>query len=118
MSVSRSWSHSSFPTQHLYRYVGSSILVQVYQYKAVLTGALMRPYGVDLYAANGKTAKTSGLADCVKFQLGGNELEINFVIVDDAMGVEDFLLERKFLRTYQGLVDLTAMKVIVVPTPD
>ena len=29
------------------------------------------------------------------------------------MGVEDFLLGRNFLRAYQVLVDLTAMRVIV-----
>ena len=76
----------------------------------------MRPYGVDVYAANGKTIKTFGLAEHVKFQLGGYELETNFVVVDDAMGVEDFLLGRIFLKTYQVLVDLTAMRV-TVPAP-
>ena len=34
------------------------------------------------------------------------------MVVDDAMGVEDFLLGRNFLRAYQVLVDLTAMKII------
>ena len=34
-------------------------------------------------------------------------------MVDDAVGVEDFLLGRNFLRAYQVLVDITAMKVIV-----
>ena len=47
-------------------------------------------YGVDFYAANAKTIKTFGLAEHVRFQLGGYELETNFVVVDDAMGVEDF----------------------------
>ena len=80
---------------------------------AVQTGAVLRPYKVDLYAANGKTIKTFGIVECVRFQLGGYELQTNFVVVDDAMGVEDFLLGRNFLRTYQVLVDLTAMKIVV-----
>ena len=93
---------------------GVSILtLSAYNKLAVHTGTLMRPYGVDLYAANGKTFRTFGLAEQVKFQLGGYELATNFVVVDDAMSVEDFLLGRNFLRTYQGLVDLTAMKVVV-----
>ena len=61
-------------------------------------------------AANGKTIKLFGLAEKIKFQLRGYELETNFVVVDDAMGVEDFLLGRNFLRAYQVF---TAMKVIV-----
>ena len=34
-------------------------------------------------------------------------------MVDDAKVVEDFLLGRNFLRTYQVLVDLTSMKIVV-----
>ena len=75
------------------------------------TGTPMRPYGVDLYAVNKKTIKTFDLAEHVEFQLRGYELETNFVVVEDAM--VDFLLGRKLLRTYQVLVDLTAMGVIV-----
>ena len=45
-----------------------------------------------MYTANGKTIKTFGLAENVKFQLVGYELETNFVIVDGAMDVEDHLL--------------------------
>ena len=41
------------------------------------------------------------------------ELETNFVVVDDAMAVEDFLLDRNFLRAYQVLVDLTSVKIVV-----
>ena len=93
---------------------GVSILTfSAYNRIVVRTGKLLRPYGVDLYAANGKTIKTFGLAEKVKFQLGGYELETNFVVVDDAMVVEDFPLGRNFLRAHQVLVDLTAMKVIV-----
>ena len=87
---------------------GVSILTFSSYYRlAVDTGTLMRRYGVDLYAANGRTIKTFGLAGTVRFQLGGYELEKNFV------GIEDFLLGLNFLRIYQVLVDLTAMKVIV-----
>ena len=80
---------------------------------AVQTGAVLRPYRIDLYAANGKTIKTFGMVERVRFQLGGNELQTNFVVVDDAMGVEDFLLGRNFLRSYQVLVDLTVMRIVV-----
>ena len=80
---------------------------------AARTGTVLKPYQVDLYAANGKTIKTYGLAERINFQLGGYELETNFVVVDDAMGVEDFLLGRNFLRSYQVLVDLTSMKIVV-----
>ena len=93
---------------------GVSILTfSAYNRIAVRTGTLLRPYGIDLYAANGKTIKTFGLAEKIKFQSGGYELETNFVVFDDAMGVEDFLLGMNFLRAYQVLVDLTAMKVII-----
>ena len=74
---------------------------------------MLKPCGIELYTANGKTINTFGLAEKIKFQLGCYELETNFVVVDDAKGVEDFLLGRNFLRTYQVLVDLTAMKVVV-----
>ena len=80
---------------------------------AVQTGAVLRPYRIDLYAANGKTIETFGMVERVRFQLGGYELQTNFVVVDDAMGVEDFLLGRNFLRSYQVLVDLTAMRIVV-----
>ena len=49
----------------------------------------------------------------LRFQLGCYELETNFLAMDDAMGVEDFLLGRNFLRAYQVLVDLTSMKIVV-----
>ena len=74
---------------------------------------MLRPYKIDLYAANGTTIKTFGIVERVRFQSGGYELQTNFLVVDDAMGVEDFLLGRNFLRTYQVLVDLTAMRIVV-----
>ena len=93
---------------------GVSILTfSAFNRVAARTGAVLKPYQIDLYAANGPTIKTFGLAERVRFQLGGYELETNFVVVDDAMGVEDFLLGRNFLRSYQVLVDLTSMKIVV-----
>ena len=93
---------------------GVSILTfSAFNRVAVQTGTVLKPYQIDLYAANGKTIKTFGLAEGIRFQLGGYELETNFVVVDDAMGVEDFLLGRNFLRAYQVLVDLTSMKIVV-----
>ena len=49
----------------------------------------------------------------MRFQHGGYELETNFVVVDDAPGLEDFLLGRNFLGAYTVLVDMTAMKIVV-----
>ena len=93
---------------------GVSILTfSAFNRVAAQTGTVLNSYQVDLYAANGKTIKTYGLAERIHFQLGGYELETNFVVVDDAMGVEDFLLGRNFLRSYQVLVDLTSMKIVV-----
>ena len=45
---------------------------------AIQTGAVLKPYRVDLYAVNGKTIRTFGLAERVRFQLGGYELEVIF----------------------------------------
>ena len=93
---------------------GVSILTfSAFNRVAARTGTVLKPYQIDLYAANGKTIKTFGLAEQIRFQLGGYELETNIVVVDDAMGVEDFLLGRNFLRSYQVLVDLTSMKIVV-----
>ena len=93
---------------------GVSILTfSAFNRVAAQTGTVLKPYQVDLYAANGKTIKTYGLAEPIHFQLGGYELETNFVVVDDAMGVEVILLVRNFLRSYQVLVDLTSMKIVV-----
>ena len=80
---------------------------------ALHTGVALQPHQIDLYAANGKTIKTFGIAERVRFQLGGYEFDTNFVVLDDAHGLDDFLLGRKFLRAYNVLVDLTAMKIVV-----
>ena len=93
---------------------GVSILTfSAFHRVAVQTGAVLKPYQIDLYSANGETIKTFGMAERVRFQLGGYELKTNIVVVDDAMGVEDFLLGRNFLRAYKVIVDLTSMKIVV-----
>ena len=63
---------------------------------AVQTGTVLCSCRIDLYATNGKTIRMFGMAQRVRFQLGGYESETNFVVVDDAMGAEAFLLGRKF----------------------
>ena len=68
---------------------------------------------MELFAANGKSITTVGIAEDVSFQLGGYTLKTNFVVIADHIGSEDFLLGRNFLRTYNVLVDLTAMKVTI-----
>ena len=64
---------------------------------ALQTDVALQSHRMDLYAANGKTMKTFGIAERLRFQLGGYDLETNFVDVDDAHGLEDFLLGRNFL---------------------
>ena len=49
----------------------------------------------------------------MRFQLGGYELETNFLVPDEAMGAEDSLLGRTFLMAYQVLEDLTSMKKVM-----
>ena len=72
---------------------------------------MLNRYRIDLYAANSKTFKTFGMAERVLFQLGGVELETNFLLGNEPMGVEDFLVGGNFLRSYQVLVDLTSMQL-------
>ena len=71
------------------------------------------PYDIQLYAANGKTINTIGIAENVNFQLGGHTLKTKFIVIADHLGAEDFLLGRNFLRTYNVLVDVTAMRVTI-----
>ena len=93
---------------------GVSILTfSAFNSVAVQKGAVLKPYQIDLYAANNKTIKTFGMVERVRVQAGGYELDTNFVLMDDAMRVEDFLLGRNVLRAYQILVDLTSMKIVV-----
>ena len=93
---------------------GVSILsLAAYQKIASAHSLSLMPYDVQLYAANGKTITTVGMAENVSFQLGGHTLKTNFIVIADHLGAEDFLLGRNFLRTYNVLVDLTAMRVTI-----
>ena len=93
---------------------GVSILsLAAYQKIASAHSLSLMPYDIHLYAANGKTITTVGMAENVNFQLGGHSLKTNFIVIADHLGAEDFLLGRNFLRTYNVLVDLTAMRVTI-----
>ena len=88
----------------------STMTFSAFNCVALQTGVALQHHRIDLYSANGKTIKNSGKAARVLFQLGGSELETNFVVVDDAHVLEDFLLVRDFLRAYNVLVDQTSLK--------
>ena len=93
---------------------GVSILsLSAYQKIASAHALSLLPYDIQLFAANGKTINTIGIAENVNFQLGGHSLSTNFIVIADHLGAEDFLLGRNFLRTYNVLVDLTAMRVTI-----
>ena len=93
---------------------GVSILsLAAYQKIASAHSLSLMPYDIHLYAANGKTITTVGMAENVNFQLGGHSLKTNFIVIADHLGAEDFLLGRNFLRTYNVLVDLIAMRVTI-----
>ena len=74
---------------------------------------LLRPYRIDLYAANGKTIKTFGMTERVGFKFGGYELETNFVVGDDAMLLSISCLAGITCEPDKIFNDLTAMKVVV-----
>ena len=93
---------------------GVSILsLAAYQKIASAHSLSLLPYDIQLYAANGKTITTVGIAENMNFQLAGHTLKTNFIVIADLLGAEDFLLGRNFLRTYNFLVDLTAMRVTI-----
>ena len=93
---------------------GVSILsLSAYQKIASTHALSLLPYDIQLYAANGKTINTIGIAENVNFQLGGHTLETNFIVIADHLGAEDFLLGRTVLPSYNVLVDLTAMRVTI-----
>ena len=93
---------------------GVSILsLNAYQKIASAHALSLLPYDIQMYAANGKTINTIGIAENVSFQLGGHTLKTNFIVIANLLGTEDFLLGRNFLRTYNVLVDLTAMMVTI-----
>ena len=62
----------------------------------------LSPYDIQLYAANGKTINTIGIAKNVTFQVGGHTITTNLVVIADHLGADDFLLGRNFLCTYNG----------------
>ena len=84
-----------------------------YQKIASAHALSLLPYDIQLYAANGKTINSIGIAENVNFQLGDHTLKTNFIVIADHLRAEDFLLGRKFLRSYNVLVDLTAMRVTI-----
>ena len=45
---------------------------------ALQKGIALQPHRIELYAATGTTIKTFGIAERVRFQLGGNEVETNY----------------------------------------
>ena len=93
---------------------GVSILsLSAYQKIASAHASSILPYDIKLFAANVKTINTIGIAENVNFQLGGHLLSTNFIVIADHLGAEDFLLGRNFLRTYNVLVDLTALRVTI-----
>ena len=71
----------------------------------------IKPFDLNLFAANGTLLHTFGIVENVEFNLAGYSLKSNFVITNDSMGVEGFLLGRNFLRQYNVLVDMCEMKV-------
>ena len=71
---------------------------------ALQTVAALQPHRIDLYMANRKTIKTFGIAERVRFQLGGYDLETNSLVVCDALGMADFLLGRNFLRAFRNVM--------------
>ena len=93
--------------------VVSILSLSAYQNIASAHALCLLPYDIQLFAANGKTINTIGIAENVNFQLGCHSLSTNFIVIADHLGAEDFLLSRNFLRTCNVLVDLTAMRVII-----
>ena len=91
----------------------SILLLSAYQKIASAHALSLLPYDIQLFAANGKTINTIGIAENVNFQLGGHTLSTNFIVIADYLGAEHFLLGRNFFRTYNVLVDVTAMRVTI-----
>ena len=60
-----------------------------------------------------ESINTIGISDRLSFRLGGHTLKISFIVIADHSGAEDFLLGSNFLRTYNVLVDLIAMRVTI-----
>ena len=77
---------------------------------ASLHALSLLPYDLELYAANGESINTLGVAENVSFQLGGHTLKTNFVVNTDHIDYDYFLLGRNFFRTYYLLVGLTTIR--------
>ena len=93
---------------------GVSILsLNAYQKIASAHALSLLPYDIQLYVANGKTIKTIGIAENVSFLLGGHTLKTNIIVIVDHLETEDSLLGGNFLRTYNVLMDLTAIRVTI-----
>ena len=91
---------------------GVSILsLSAYQKIAAAHALSLLPYDIQLYAANSNFINTIGIAENVNFQLGGHTLKTSFIVIADHSGADDFPLGRLFLRTYNVLVDLPALRV-------
>ena len=81
---------------------GVSILsLKAYQKIAAAHALSLLPYDIQLYAANGKTINTIGIAENVSFQLGGHTLRTNFIVIADHLGAEDFYARQKLLAHLQ-----------------
>ena len=76
---------------------GVSILsLKAYQKIAFAHAFSLLPYNRQLNAANGKTIITIVIAENVNFQMGGQTLRTNFIVIADHFGTEDLLLGRNF----------------------
>ena len=91
----------------------SILSLNAYQKIASAHALSLSPYDIQLYAANGKTINTIGIAENVRFQLGGHTLKTSFIVIADHLGTEDFLLGCNFLRPFNVLLDLPVMKVTI-----
>ena len=91
----------------------SFLSFKVYQKLAAANGLILQPFETPIYAANNGIIRTIGVAENIKFQLGGHELQTTFVVLADNVGGEDFLLGRNFLRAYQVLRDVVAGKLTI-----
>ena len=89
---------------------GASLLsFKAYQkLAAAANGWILKPYETRIYGANNGIIPTVGLAENIRFQLGGHELQTTFIVLTDDAGGDDFLLGRNFLRAYKVLIDLVA----------
>ena len=91
---------------------GVSILsLSAYQKIANPRALGLQPYEGQLHGAIIKSINTIGTAEEVSFKLGGHTLKTNFIVIADYIGAEDFLLGRKFLRTYNVLVDHPRLEI-------